>query len=377
MSFTFTNYAGIAPQESTWENALNKAFQGYTNMTNARYLQPTLEEELKKQKLHNQYYGPNMESQIGLRGAQAGQAKAHTGLLGEQTRAAHMTNEFLPQQLKAQQQAAQLRAIQDQMFNQMLKQRLSGAQMGNPMQGQPSPEYIPGQGNAPYMQQPEQSPFAQGQQVLPPAPQQMPFDFNQAPQLTNDDIVNKKVFGQDTFTPKYKAYVDAVTSGMKKKEAEQYKLQAKQAYDDFQTSDNAQKDIPVINDALQAANRMKEVIQNRPSFFGHYITPGLFAKRATDPLVGEFIAEMVPQIAGVEKQLSEKGNQLALRISESKMPQFSDSQAVALGKVNALINELTKRLTRSQDLAGGNIARRGSRRFKNIDGHWYELDKGA
>lgn len=94
MSFTFTNYAGIEPQASPWQDMIGKVLGGYTDMTKAKYLQPGLEEELKKSKLFNQYYGPNMESQIGLRGAQAGH-------LGSLTTGQNITNKYLPETLQA------------------------------------------------------------------------------------------------------------------------------------------------------------------------------------------------------------------------------------------------------------------------------------
>ncbi len=136
MSFTFTNYAAIQPQKSGMHDILGKILSGYTDMTKAKYLQPGLEEELQKAKLHNQYYGPNMESQIGLRGAQAGQAKAHTGLLGEQTRGAHIENQYLPQKLQAAIAESQANAQKVKLVQMIREQMLGG---GAPQQ-QNSPE---------------------------------------------------------------------------------------------------------------------------------------------------------------------------------------------------------------------------------------------
>lgn len=103
MAFSFTNYAGIEPQASPWQDMIGKVLGGYTDMTKAKYLQPGLEEALKKEKLHNQYYGPNMESQIGLRGAQAGH-------LGSMTTGQNITNKYLPQTLQAALQAKKFNA---------------------------------------------------------------------------------------------------------------------------------------------------------------------------------------------------------------------------------------------------------------------------
>lgn len=368
MTFTFNNYANSELMKSPINDIIGNLLGGYEQGVKASYLQPSLAEQLKKAQLENKWYEPNMESQIGLRGAQAGQAQAHTGLLGEQTRAAHMQNQYLPDQLKAKMEAARLKAMQDQMFNQMLQQRLSGNQGQQPM---PTPEYSPGQGQVPFRGQ--QSPFVQPQI---PQPQTNNFDFGQAPQLTNDDIINKKFFNMDTFTPRYKAYFDAISKNMGRKEAAQFKLDSEQAMADFKESSKAQSDLPVLNQALEHAKRMKEIIQNRPGFFGHWIAPGLFAKRSTDPLSGEFQGLLVPQIAAIEKQLSERGNQLALKTSSQKLPGFDETQASAMGKIDSLINTLQGRIAATQDMAGGNIIRRGNKRFKFIDGHWYELKRG-
>lgn len=138
MSFTFTNYAAIPPQDSMWNNALKKVLEGYTEGTKAKYLQPGLEEELKKAKLYNQYYGKDMESQIGLRGAQTKQANAHTSLLGEQTRGAHIENQYMPQKMQAQIADYKAKAQKARLI-QMIQEQVMGG--GAPMQE--------GQGGAP------------------------------------------------------------------------------------------------------------------------------------------------------------------------------------------------------------------------------------
>jgi len=367
MSFTFTNYAGIEPQASPWQDMIGKMLSGYTDMTKAKFLKPGLEEALKKEQLFNQYYGRDKESQIGLRGAQAGH-------LGSLTTGQNITNQYMPEQLKAEMEAKQQAAQQAHMFNQMLQQRLQGngqggmPNMGGQMGGGQEQGYNPGQGSAPFAQG---EPMPQHPQVQQPQNQ-----FMQEPQLSNDDIVNKKFFGMDTFTPKYKAYVDAMTSGMKKKEAEKYKLEAKKDFEDFKTADIAQKDVPVLENALESANKMKEIIQNRPALSGHTWFPGYFAKTATDPEAGVFQSKLIPQMAALESQLSSKGNQLALKIAASKLPGFENSQAVNLGRIDGLIDEIQKRLKVSGELGGGMIKRIGNKRYKKIDGEWHEIEKG-
>lgn len=378
MAFTFTNYAGIQPQQSPLHDMIGQILSGYNDTTKAQFLRPGLEEQLKKAQQENQWYGPNMQSQIGLRGAQAGHANSLTTGQNQQ-------NKVMPQMLQYQLEAAQSAALENQYYNDLLKRRLS-RQQGQPGQiGQPGniqqqiqqriqqPEYTPGLGQAPIMQP------SQAQQIQQAMQSQQPtaaLQFNQAPQLTDDDIDNKKLFGIDTFGPRYKAYVNSIAKSMDKKQAEDFKLQAKKDYDDFKEISAAQTDVPVLENTLESAIRMRDIIQNRPAFFGHYLAPGLFSKRATDELVGEFQSKLVPQLAATESKLSQRGNQLALKISESKLPGFADSQQVALGKIDGLINEIQKRLGVSRDIVGGKIKKIGGKRLKFIDGEWYELEKG-
>ncbi len=176
MTFSFTNYAGIEPQASPWQDIIGKALGGYTDMTKARYLKPGLEEELKKAKLFNQYYAPDMESQIGLRKAQTGESGARTGLIGEQTKGARIENQYMPRKMQAQIAEAEAGAQKARLM-QMIREQLmgggqaqSGGQMGGQMQNAPQP----GQGGGM---------FPQGQQMPQEQPQQPPkqgMDYAQA-----------------------------------------------------------------------------------------------------------------------------------------------------------------------------------------------------
>jgi hypothetical protein len=81
-------------QASPGHNALKTAMKNYMDMMQASYQKPNLEQALQEKMLKNQYYGPNMESQIGLRGAQ-------TGLYGAQTQGQQIENQFLPEKIQA------------------------------------------------------------------------------------------------------------------------------------------------------------------------------------------------------------------------------------------------------------------------------------
>ena len=103
MAFTFSNVISPELSKSPLNDIISNLFGGYEQGVKASYLQPGLAEELKKAKLVNQYYGPNIESEIGLRGAQAG----HLGAL---TQGENIKNKYLPRTLESDLKAAQFKA---------------------------------------------------------------------------------------------------------------------------------------------------------------------------------------------------------------------------------------------------------------------------
>jgi hypothetical protein len=96
MVFSLINYQPSTPeQQSPFGNLLSNALQKYNAMTQSQYLQPSLAEELKKAQLYNKWYEPNIKSEIGLRGAQAGH-------LGAETTALNISNPYLKQKLETE-----------------------------------------------------------------------------------------------------------------------------------------------------------------------------------------------------------------------------------------------------------------------------------
>lgn len=156
MAFTFTNYAGIKPQRSAFADLIPNILSGYTAGVNARYLQPNLQEELKKKQLYNQYYGREKESEIGLRGAQAGHANALTNT-------ANITNRTLGQKL-----AEELKAAQFKSQNPLLGMTGPAGQVAALLYLQQHPEIMQGAGHngqqSPQMGQPR---IEEGQSQIP------------------------------------------------------------------------------------------------------------------------------------------------------------------------------------------------------------------
>lgn len=110
MAFTFNNYATSELSKSPLNDIIENMLGGYEHAVKASYLQPGLAEQLQKSKLENKWYEPNMESQIGLRGAQAGH-------LGAMTEGLNISNPFLRQKLADEQQKRQFE-LQNPFFGQ-------------------------------------------------------------------------------------------------------------------------------------------------------------------------------------------------------------------------------------------------------------------
>ena len=114
MPFTMPDFRPMRMEEtSPWHNALQTAMGNYLKMNQLKYDEPMKKEELMKQQLYNQFYGPNIESQIGLRGAQTGLTKAQQGLVGAQTQA-------IPSQTQLRQAQANILQKKQQMLMDIL-----------------------------------------------------------------------------------------------------------------------------------------------------------------------------------------------------------------------------------------------------------------
>jgi hypothetical protein len=101
MSFSYVPARKVSPEESSpWNNLLSNAMKNYETLTKSKYLEPNLQEALLKSKQYNEMYKPNVQSQIGLRGAQAGH-------LGAQTEGLNISNPYLARQLKQEQEKRQ------------------------------------------------------------------------------------------------------------------------------------------------------------------------------------------------------------------------------------------------------------------------------
>lgn len=176
MAFTFTNFQPSGPQEYGLQNLIAQALGGYKEASNAKFQQPLLTEELKKAQQYNQYYPQDIMSQIGLRGAQTGEAGARTGLIGSQTQGQNIENQFMPEKMRAAIQ--QVQAITAK--RQAEQAALNYAFGGNFPSGQTTNTEMPNQNYGSQTEKPNMT----AQQPIQQQPDQQPTQQPQANSLS-------------------------------------------------------------------------------------------------------------------------------------------------------------------------------------------------
>lgn len=329
MAFTFTNYRPSTPeQQSPYGNLLQNAIKNYQASLGAQYARPNLQEALMKmqlgnqnQQLQNQYYGPNIESQIGLRGAQTREAGARTGLLGEQTTGARIENQLLPEKLRAAIQLQQAVANKRQAEMQALNYAFGGGfgnQSNQNIKQPPLQENGQGYGVL--------SPEALQQQLSQGHPQTQVQNNNPSELNPMQSSALSSILHYDV-NPAQSARIKALGSSDAKKIA--------QLEDTVLNSSNKLDTLNSVSELI--TNPEFENIRQNPILGKHEL--GWFSKFGTpeqQELVGNFKAYTGDIIKGSSRDFAgqfRKGEQFLL---ESMKPTDSDSLDVMKGKTEAL-----------------------------------------
>lgn len=361
MTFTFTNYAGIEPQASPFQDIIGKILGGYSDVTKAKYLKPTFEEELQKAKLYNKYYAPDMESQIGLRHAQTGEAGARTGLIGEQTKGARIENQYMPEKMKAQIGHLQAQAEQARLMQMVREQLLGGGlggQQGQPSQGNSPMSMLGGQG----MPSPQQM---QQPQMQPPDPQAQPqgnkmggMDYSKAATLmqmlglgkphvvdANGKYVAITPFGNiDTGVAGLSAR-DVQLSKEDAKKISNLENQALTGYQKQETFDELNKDLG--SDAFEDMRQHPELGRHELAWFEK------FGTKEQQEMIGRMRTHMGNIIKDSSRDFAGQFRVGEQALLNSMKPNESDSLGTMKGKAEALtyMNQLmTKRSELEADL---------------------------
>lgn len=358
MTFTFHSPRKLEADEiSPWNNLLGKAMASYNAMTDTQYKEPNLREALLKAQLANQYYGPDKESQMALRGKQG----EHLGSL---TQGQNISNQFAPE---AARQAAQARAFglkhpgfnsagligQLQQYKYAMENGLlpnmpgNQNQSGQQSEGQALPQGMQSPDNQSFIpsapgaaRQPQQNPTQQGQQAPMNPVLQSILKMNQA---AKED-------------PAFKRAEDLKAN----QELENYKTQQKEELAQNKLSieekQAAKKDLPQLLKTQKALIKLLEIAKNpkNAEMFGHYFPGGaaIFSRTSANPNVGSWQKLMEGPVMAAEQNLSSKGNQLALKTALTNKANMSEQQPVAIAKLEQSLSEINDSIAHNQEISG-------------------------
>jgi len=192
----------------------------------------------------------------------------------------------------------------------------------------------------------------------------------------------KKQYGMDVNaeTPEMKQQRAVETNRAKVEDADKIA----QAKEDRKIIQGYKADKPHIEEALKSLTQMQKIITENPDLFGHPGRTGEWFKQVShNKNLGTMINDLIPAIVDTEQKLSQRGNQLALKVSTSKLPDVTDTQEVALGKVEAQINRVKESLNRTNQMLGETSQSAqpeveaekvlNGKTYHKIKGKWHEL----
>ena len=173
-----------------------------------------------------------------------------------------------------------------------------------------------------------------------------------------------------------------------KKALEEEKANLKNEATRQKTIDSATNDLPHLQSTLESLENMKKIASNNPDLFGHSGFMGFgaegaaerFAKTTNNPNAGAWQTNGLLPIVNAESKMSSKGNQLALKTALAYKPNFSETQKVALSKLDSSIEQIKKSIAETQKIAGvkgsgsnNDITELNGHKYKKINGEWHEL----
>lgn len=128
--------------------------------------------------------------------------------------------------------------------------------------------------------------------------------------------------------------------------------------------DSAKADLPHLESTLKALNKMKIIAKNNPDLFGHNGIFGYgaeaaaerFAKTTTNKNAGAWQTYGLNPIVAAEMKMSSKGNQLALKQALSNKANFSETQPVAMSKIDANIDIIKDAIKENRKITGERVA---------------------
>lgn len=307
-------------------NLLDEALRSYNavldtskNQTETTYLPKMKEQDLQKAILFNKFYGPEKESEIGLRGAHTGETNAHKRLLEQQLQQAIMQQQLFKHLMGnggAQNEPEEINYPS-----------AAGQQMPSPNQMMPSPQQNP-------------------QQLQMPSSQQMPI--SEKPSMTySQAAAAMKMLGMgqpkiENINGRYVAITPfgniEVAQGQTPLQKELVKTDAKKISDLENTVLTADKKLTTLHDLSKVVTSPTfEEMRTNPILGKHEL--GWFEKLGTKEqqnLAGKFLTETGEIIRDASQDFKGQFRKGEQELLESTKPVKSDSLDVMKGKLEAM-----------------------------------------
>ena len=269
-----------------------------------QYAQPMAQQDLLKAQLANQYYGQNIQSQIGLRNAQQQEAMQQAQWLGPQAQAEIGLQGANAQSLQTTNRMNQLKLA-------YLQQALG---MGAPSAGPDNPTFNPGSMNStqPYSQYQgsdsnDQDTQQNSDQQIPQQPYQQqaqqPSQNSmygiETPQMTPEDIKNNMLFGSNSYQAKLE--------NAKAQQQDQYKLYQK----DMEDATAAANELNQMNQLYHVFNNAMDKSTYKGQILGYYPSSGIWSEGgnlAPEQIADQASALMTPSKMGLLTEAMKKGS---------------------------------------------------------------------
>lgn len=194
-----------------------KLLENKLNKVKAQYAEPMAKQQLQKAILENKYYAPDIESQMSLR-------KAEAGKLGKETSWYDREAQARIQEAQALAGMHGVEARQAALFNKILENRFQPGSKESPT----------GQTIGSGVSESNMS-----------TPSKDTTYGIKNPTLSNDDIINKKVFGLDTYSQKQEMFKTQVV-----KQADEYNNSLTEAVKAAQGANKLKQALNVFNNAM-------------------------------------------------------------------------------------------------------------------------------
>lgn len=196
---------------------------------------------------------------------------------------------------------------------------------GIPEQGMQNPNQNINQQSAPQAQQNNQN--------------RMGIDWNNPIDAQAAQLSGIKMPGE---TPEQKRAGDLETNKSKLQQA--YEFKVKEAAD--KEMKGYKESVEDYQSNLSRLAEAKKIIQGNPDLWGHANAED-FSRVTQNPKYGYLMRQSLPGIIDTERMINARGTNLALKTSQDKYPTAKDSQATALGKIDAAIDEYQEKLAKS------------------------------